>query len=83
MDDDSNGEEYGSAAILQEMQQHQAGQDASLLNLREVRAEDGPSLSLVSDMRRVEELQGIHTILGLHELVLLGVFRSSGHLGVG
>lgn len=36
-------------------------------------AEDGPPLSLVGDVRRTVQLQGIPTIPDLHIAVLLGV----------
>lgn len=57
--------------------------DTSLLDVWEVRVEDGSPLSMAGDVRGHAKLQGIHIVSGLHELVLLVVFRSVGVVGMG
>lgn len=80
--DDGDGQEYGEAAILQEMSMCQARSLASLLFLWEMCVEDGSSLSVVGDMRWTAELQAIHTLPGIHESVLLVGFHDLVSVGV-
>lgn len=60
----------------------QAGPSAPLFNMQTVRAEDGPPLSVASDLCRAVQLQGIFAVSDLHVAVLLGGFRGCGGLGV-
>lgn len=69
--DDGDGQEYGKAAILQEMSVCETGSLASLFILWEMCVEDGSSLSVAGNMRWTSELQAIYTLLGIHESVLL------------
>ena len=53
---------------------------ASLLIVQAMRAEDGSSLPMASDMRGTEKLQSVFTFLRIHNGVLLGLFWSSRNM---
>ena len=65
------------------MSGEETGSRASLLNVQEVRAEDGPPLSVASNMRRTTKLQTFLAVPYLRDIILLGVFWSIGNLAVG
>lgn len=52
----------------------EAGSYPSLLDVQAMRAKDGSSLSVASNMRWALQLQGFFTISDLYVYVLLGVF---------
>lgn len=55
---------------------------ASLLDMQDLRAEDGPPLPLAGDMCRTSKLQGLPAFPHLHDPVLLRLLRSVGVLGL-
>lgn len=65
------------------MPSKETGSSASLLDMQTLCSEDGPSLSLVSHVRRVEELQTFPAVPDLHICFLLVVFRPYGALAMG
>ena len=65
------------------MSGEEARSRAPLLNMQEVRAEDGSPLPVASNMRRTTKLQTFLAVPYLRDIILLGVFWSIGHLAVG
>jgi len=53
-----------------------------LLDVSEVRFEDGSSLSMVGNLRRVTKLQGFPPIPNIHNIILLLVLRRLGNVGL-
>jgi len=64
------------------MRSTKAGSRASLLDVPNLRTEDGPSLSLVGDVCGFAQLQGVSAVLNLYITILLGRFCSFGVLGL-
>lgn len=58
---------------MQEMSVQEARSSTSLLELQTMCTQDGSSLPLAGDVRRIEELQGVYTISRVHDVVLLAL----------
>lgn len=70
------------AAILQEMPGAEAGSRAPLLNMPDLRIEDGPSLSLAGYLCGTAKLQSLPPLPHIYNVVLLRLLRSLGDLGL-
>jgi len=62
------------------VQSSETGSRSSLLDMRTVSPENGPSLPLAGYLRWAEELQGFSAIPDIHIYILLGVLCSDGDL---
>lgn len=60
----------------------EAGSRTSLLDMSDLRAEDGSPLPLVGNMCRVAKLQSLPPLLDLHNIVLLRLLWSFCGLGL-
>ena len=60
----------------------EAGSSTSLLDLPNVRTEDGSSLPMAGNMRWIAQLQGVPLVPYIYDLVLLCLLRSVGNVGV-
>lgn len=56
------------------MSSTEARSDTPLLDVQEMRAEDGPSLSVAGDMPRPSQLQDVRAVFDLYYPLLLGMF---------
>jgi hypothetical protein len=64
------------------MQCPQTGSRASLLDVSDLRAEDGSSLSMACYMCWVAELQGVFAVPDLYDAVLLSLLWGERYLGL-
>jgi len=53
-----------------------------LLDVSDVRSEDGSSLSMASDLRGATKLQGFPPLPDIHDIILLLVLRRLGNVGL-
>ena len=70
------------AAILQEMPGAEAGSRAPLLNVPDVRIEDGSSLPLAGYLCGTAKLQSLPPLSYIYNVVLLRLLRGLGDLGL-
>lgn len=73
---------HRSPEILQEMSYRETRPDTSLLDMRPLCAEDGPSLSLASHLPGPAQLQGFRAISDLRVAFQLGMFGQFGLVDV-
>lgn len=69
-------------AILQEMSGTETRSRTSLLNMSNLRAEDGSSLPLVGDMCGIAQLQSFPPLPDIHDPVLFRLLWSFSRMGV-
>lgn len=67
---------------MQEVSGEETGSRASLLDVSNVRVEDGSSLSLVGNLRGIAKLQGLPLVPDIHNPVLLPLLWRVGSLGL-
>jgi hypothetical protein len=73
---------HGRSPFLQEVPCTQTRPDASLLDVQEMCAQDGPSLPLAVNMSRAPQLQSLCALPRLYLVILLGVFCQLGVVDV-
>ncbi len=67
---------------MQEMPGEEAGSRAPLLDVSDMRVENGSSLSLAGSLRGTAKLQGFPSVPDIYNGVLLRLLRSLGDLGI-
>lgn len=67
---------------MQEMPGAEAGSRAPLLNMPDLRIEDGPSLSLAGYLCGTAKLQSLSPLPYIYNVVLLRLLRGVGDLGL-
>jgi hypothetical protein len=53
-----------------------------LLHVQALRTQNGPPLPMACDLCRTPQLQGLLAVLDIPDLILLGVFRDIGDVGM-